>query len=140
MIDRNLVRGLFLMAIAAAFGGAAFRYPVGDLSRAGPGLFPLMISGLLALVAVSMIVRSRFVAPQAFHFEYRNIALILGSLCGFAVVSLFVNMTAGIVFMVFCSSLAGTSFSIKRNLKISLGLLVMAFVFQRFLGLNLPLI
>ena len=41
--------------------------------------------------------------------------------------------------MVFCSSLAGTSYSVVRNLKISAGLVAMAFAFQKLLGLNLPL-
>ena len=35
MNDRNLVRGLFLMAIALVFGLASLRYPMGGFSRAG---------------------------------------------------------------------------------------------------------
>ena len=41
-------------------------------------------------------------------FNVKNIAIILASLCGFAVISEYLNMIAGIVFMVFCSTLAGT--------------------------------
>jgi len=48
-------------------------------------------------------------------------------------------MIAGIVFMVFCASLAGTSYSIVRNLKIAAVLVAVAFVFQKFLGVQLPL-
>jgi hypothetical protein len=43
------------------------------------------------------------------------------------------------VFMVFVASLAGTSYSWKRSLKISAGLIAVAFAFQKLLGLNLPL-
>ena len=68
-----------------------------------------------------------------------SFALILASLCGFAVVSQHLNMIAGIVFMVFCSSFAGTSYSVVRNLKVSAGLIAVAFAFQKLLGLNLPL-
>ena len=35
MNDRNLVGGLFLIAISLAFGLASVRYPMGKLSRAG---------------------------------------------------------------------------------------------------------
>ena len=51
-----------------------------------------------------------------------------------------VNMIAGIVFMVFCASFAGTaSYSVVRNLKIAAGLIAVAFAFQKLLGFNLPL-
>ena len=73
------------------------------------------------------------------EFNFRNIAIILASLCGFAFVSEHFKMIAGIVFMVFCVSFAGTSYSVVRNLKISAGLIAVAFAFQKLLGFNLPL-
>jgi len=140
MIDRNLARGLFLTAIALVFGLGALRYPIGDLSRAGAGLFPLMMSGLLLLIAVATIVRSRFVASARFEFHKANIALLLGSLCAFALVSRLLNMTAGIVAMVFISAFAGSArYSIARNLKVSVGLFLVALAFQKLLGLSLNL-
>ncbi|WP_427911495.1 tripartite tricarboxylate transporter TctB family protein [Ramlibacter sp. MMS24-I3-19] len=140
MNDRNLLRGLFLSAVALAFGLPAFRYPIGDFSRAGPGLFPLMVSSLLLLIGVISIIRSRFVERHAIDFQWRNIALVIGSLCAFALVSEFVNMIAGIFALVFCASFAGkTPYSVVRNLKIVAGLVLVAFAFQKFLGVNLPL-
>jgi hypothetical protein len=139
MIDRNLARGLFLAAFAGAFGIGAMGYSIGNLSHAGPGLFPLMISGLLMLVAVATIIRSRFVAAEKMEFQAKNISLILGSLCAFALASHFVNMTLGIVVMVFLSGFAASSYSVVRNLKVAAGLIAMAFAFHKLLGLNLPL-
>lgn len=139
MNDRNLVRGLFLMMISLGFGLGALQYSVGSLSRAGPGLFPFMVSCLLFLIGVVTVVRSRFVAAVPLDFNLKNIAIVLLGLCGLAVISKFVNMTVGIVFMVFVATLAGTSYSWKRNLKISAGLVAIAFAFQKLLGLNLPL-
>jgi Tripartite tricarboxylate transporter TctB family len=139
MNDRNLVRGLFLIAISLAFGLTSLRYPIGQFSRAGPGLFPLMVSSLLFLIGLLTAVRSRFVERAHLNFNLKNIALIVLSLGGFAVISTYLDMIVGIVFMVFCASLAGTSYSVMRNLKISAGLIVVAFAFQKLLGLNLPL-
>jgi uncharacterized membrane protein len=140
MNDRNLVRGLFLLAISLAFGLTAARYPIGDLARAGPGLFPLMIAGLLGLIAVITIIRSRFVDHVPLEFKPKNITLILGALCGFALVSHFVNMILGIVVMVFIASFAGKSkYSVMRNVYISIGLVLIALAFQKLLGFNLPL-
>jgi hypothetical protein len=127
------------MAIALAFGLTALRYPIGDLSRAGPGLFPVMVSSLLLLIGVSTVVRSFFVEPVRLDLHFKNIALILGSLCGFALISMYLDMVVGIVFMVFCSAFAGSSNSWVRNVKISAGLITMAFALQKLLGLNLPL-
>jgi hypothetical protein len=138
--DRNLVRGLFLLAISLAFGLGALRYPLGQFSHAGPGLFPLMVSSLLFLIGLITVVRSRFDERVHLSFNLKNISIILGSLCGFAVISEHVNMIAGIIFMVFCASFAGTSaYSVMRNLKISAGLIMVALAFQKLLGFNLPL-
>jgi hypothetical protein len=139
MNDRNLVRGLFMIAIALAFGLQSLRYPIGQFSHAGPGLFPLLVSCLLLLIGLITVVRSRFAERVHLDFNMKNIALILASLCGFAVISEHLNMIAGIVFMVFCSSFAGTSYSVARNLKVAAGLIAVAFAFQKLLGLNLPL-
>jgi hypothetical protein len=139
MIDRNLARGLFLMAISLAFGLTALKYPIGDFARAGPGLFPVLVSSMLFLVGVATVIRSRFVDKSKLELSPRNIGIILGSLCGFALITLFVNMIAAIVFMVFFATMAGTNYSWKRNVKIAVGLVLMAFVFSKFLGMNLPL-
>jgi len=140
MIDRNLARGLFLAAIALAFGLGALRYPIGDFARAGAGLFPLMVSALLLLIAVATLVRSRVVAGPRFQFNPVNIALLLSALCAFALVSRVLDMTAGIVAMVFISGFAGTAkYSIVRNIKVSVGLFLVALAFQKLLGLSLNL-
>ena len=139
MNNRNLLRGLFLMAVALLFGGAALRYPSGSFAQGGPGLFPVLVSGLLLLVVLAMVVKSRFTAPEPMDWHYRNIVLIMAALCGFALVSQLVNMIAGIVFMVFCASLAGSSFSFWRSAKIAVALVLVALAFEKLLGLNLPL-
>lgn len=139
MTDRNLVRGVVLIAIALAFGLPALRYPIGDFTRAGAGLFPLLVSGLLLLIGVITVVRSRFVAPLPLEFQYRNITIILTSLCGLALISLLINMTVGIVFMVFFAGFAASSYSVSRNVKVAAALVAVAFAFYKLLGLNLPL-
>lgn len=139
MNDKNLVRGIFLTVFAIVFGVWSTRYSLGEFSRAGPGLFPLLVSGMLFLIGVVTIVRSRFVPHVALDLRIRNITFVLTGLCGFALISEHVNMSAGIIFMVFCATFAGTSYSVLRNVKISAGLIAIAFALQQLLGLNLPL-
>jgi len=138
--NRNFIRGLCLMAIALVFGGVAYNnYTLGELSRSGPGLFPLLVSSFLFVIGVLTVVRSHFVDPVPLDYSVKNIGIILVSLVGFSLISHFVNMILGIVFLVFCSTLAGTSYSLVRNVKISLGLIAVAFAFKHLLGLSLPL-
>jgi len=139
MNNRNLVKGIFLIAISLAFGLQSLRYPIGQFARAGPGLFPLLVSSLLLLLGVTVVVHSFFTERVHLEFNVKNIALILASLCGFALISEHLNMIAGIVFMVFVATFAGTSYSVVRNIKIALGLIAVALFFQKVLGVQLPL-
>jgi len=139
MNNRNLVRGLVLMALALAFGLPSVHYSLGSLSHAGPGMFPFIVSCMLFVIGGITVLRARLVAPVPLNFNPRNIAIILASLCCFALVSLFVNMVVGIVTMVMVATFAASSYSVPRALKISLGLVLIAFAFQKLLGFNLPL-
>ena len=138
MKDRNLLKGLFLVAIALIFGIGALRYPLGRLERPGAGFFPLMVSGIVFVLGAGMIVRSRFTERAAIYFNVKNILIIMGSLAGFALLS-HLNMIAGIVFLVFASAFAGTSYSVRRNAMVAAALVLIAFIFQKGLGLQLPL-
>lgn len=139
MTDRHLLKGLFLIAVALAFGLGSFKYQMGHFERAGPGLFPLLVSSFLFLIGLSIVVRSFFIEKKPLYFNVRNIAIILGSLVGFALASLYINMIVGILFLVFFSTLAGTSYSWWRNVKIAAVLIAVAFLFKDGLGLQLPL-
>lgn len=139
MNDRNLLKGLFLIVIAVGFGLGALRYSIGHLERAGPGFFPLMVSSILFVLGAAMMLRSRFMERVPIYFNVRNIVIIMASLAGFALLSVYVNMIAGIVFLVFCSTLAGTSYSVRRNAIVAAVLVAIAFAFQIGLGLTLPL-
>ncbi len=140
MSNRNFVRGLCIIAIALLFGVTSLmQYKIGELSRSGPGLFPFGVSCMLLLVGIITIVRAHYVDPTPLNYNVKNISLVLLGLCGFAVISEHINMILGIVFMVFVTTYAGTSYSVVRNIKISLGLIAVAFAFKNLLGLNLPL-
>jgi hypothetical protein len=128
------------MAIALVFGLGSLNYNIGHFSRAGPGLFPLLVSCLVFSIGLISVVRSRFVEVVPLNYNMKNIALVMSGLCGFALISRHLNMILGIVFLVFCVSFAGTSYSVVRNIKISVGLIVIAFAFQKLLGLQLPLL
>lgn len=139
MRNQNVLRAIFVIAVSLAFGLGSLRYSVGTFAEAGPGLFPLLISMLLLIMGLVSLLRARFVEAVPMVFAARGFIIILMSFFGFAAISQLVNMIAGIVFMVFCASFAGSSFSWIRNLKIALGLVVIAFLMKKVLGIDLPL-
>lgn len=139
MNHRERLKGIFLIAIALAFGLGALNYPIGKVERAGPGFFPLMVSSILFVLGATMVVRAQFSKRVPAEFNVKNIALIMGSLAAFALLSAYVNMIVGIVALVFVSAFAGRDYSVRRNLTIAAVLIGIAFAFQKGLDLNLPL-
>ena len=140
MNNQNVVRGLFLAAFSMLFGINAFSYNVGTFSRAGPGMFPALVSGLLLLIALITLVQARSAPAVPLDFNLKNIALLLSALCAFALVSKLLDMALGIAALVFIAGVAGQAkYSVLRNAKIAACLIAVAFGFQKLLGLNLPL-
>lgn len=139
MINQNTARGLLLVVVALFFLLQAPGYSIGRLSRPGPGLFPLIVAGLLLLVSFVILVRSRFIEAVPLDFRIRNIALIAASLVSFALVSEYVNMLAGIAVMVTMASLASDDFSIRHTATIIIALCLVAVVMKKGLGVQLPL-
>jgi len=115
-------------------------YQVGTFSRAGPGLFPLLVSCIVGLIGVVMMVRGWVEKPEPITFKVRNIFILLASLVGFVVIAEHFRVIAAVVYLVFVSTLAGSDYSIRRNLLICAMLIAIAFAFRAFLGLNLNLI
>jgi hypothetical protein len=128
------------MAISLAFGLTSMTYSIGKLGKAGPGMFPLIVSGMLFAVGLVTVIRSFFAEPVAFNYNLKNIILVMVGLGGFAVISHHLNMVVAIIFLVFCTAYAAPSFTVMRNIKISACLIAIAFAFKYLLGLNLPLI
>ena len=137
--NQNAGRGWLLAAVALLFLVQAPRLTIGSLSRPGPGLFPVMVASLLLVIAIVIVVRSRFIEAVPFEFRFRNIALIAAGLVGFALVSDYVNMIAGIAVMATMASLASDDFSIPRTATIIAALCLVAVAMKKGLGVQLPL-
>jgi len=138
-MNRNLVRGLAFIAVALFFGIQASTYRLGDLAQAGPGLFPLTVSVIVGVIGLVMVVGSRFRPSELLHFNFKTVAIVMASLVGFAVLTDLVGALVGVVFLVFVSALAGEKYNWKLNLKITLGLMVITYLFSAVLGVGLRL-
>jgi hypothetical protein len=139
LVDKGLAKALVTIVVALAFGLGSLRYKVGTFADAGPGLFPLMISALLLLMGLIGLWQAWRVPGGPIDFKFRGFAIIAISFCGFALLSQFVNMIVGTIFMVFTAGMAGPSFSWSKSLKIAVVLVAVAIFMRQVLGLELPL-
>jgi hypothetical protein len=54
---RDILSGLIFVGFGAAFGYAATGYPIGTAFRMGPGYFPLVLAGLMALLGLAIVAK-----------------------------------------------------------------------------------
>lgn len=140
MVNQNLARGLVLLGISVAFGLGALRYRIGDLAHPEPGLLPLIVSCFLFVIALATIIQSRLEDAVPLQFSIKSIGFIIAAILSFVLLSEHLNMIAAICALVFISTLAAPTYSVVRNLQISLALIAIAFAFKQLLDLNLHLI
>jgi len=81
----EFVVGCALLATAGGFGALAIDMSVGDFAMPGPGLFPLLLAALLALVAVALLVRATRVRSAATGRVDLLPSNVLVALCSLAV-------------------------------------------------------
>ena len=137
LIDASLLPAIMVAVVA------------GLLSFLSPCVLPIVPPYLAYMSGISVGEmkggRSPILAALFFVMGLSTVFLLLG-LAASAFGAFFLGNAeifatiAGIVVMVFLASFAGTArYSIARNLKIALGLVLMALAFQKLLGFNLPL-
>jgi hypothetical protein len=132
----QLWRSVFLLAIAALFGWQTMQLNIGSLTRPGAGLFPALVSGLLAVIAITMMIRTRFETAEPLNLSLRSISYVIAGIIGFAILAHW-SVVPAVIFLVFVSSLAGTDYSIMRCVQLSIALIAIAAAFRYGLGLDL---
>ena len=117
----------------------AMGYSVGAFSKAGPGMFPLIVSIMLLILSGAVIVRTWFMTARPLSFNWRNIGLVTIGLVGFALISEHVNMLVAIVVMVLTASYASDDFKLSRAIILAASLSLIALAMRYGLGFQLPL-
>jgi uncharacterized membrane protein len=69
----------FFMAVSTAFFFIALRYPPGVSGTTGPGFFPMILSGIVFLLAVLLFLNIRKESGEPVHlFSKKNATVFLG--------------------------------------------------------------
>ena len=141
---RDIVGGLLVAGIGAAFFVFAQELEMGTSFRMGPGYFPTILSWLMIALGVAMVGLGLRAARQegAFgHVPWRGLILIVGSTILFGLTLRGLGLIPIVFLVVFACAWASHYGSWRGSLPLSLGVaLFCAGLFVKLLGLPLPLV
>jgi uncharacterized membrane protein len=140
--SKDLSAGLLFIAIAALFAVGTLELDLGTPLRLGPGAFPLLLAGVLALLGLIIVVQAfRHPVAHTITVPWRGIVLILAAPVVFGVAVRGLGLVASIALIVLLSAYASRRMSLKLAIPITIGLtLFCVLVFNVGLGLPLRLV
>ena len=141
-IGKDFLAGATFIAIGLAFAIGASGYETGTLLRMGPGYFPLVLGGLLALLG-ALSIGKQFTAPDEDEIggvPWRSLATILGALLFFGFTIRGLGVIPALFVTSFLAALGGYKVNLVLALATALGLTVLCYlIFILALQLRLPL-
>lgn len=141
---KDLAAGALFIAAAALFAALAAGYDLGTSRKMGPGYFPLVLAGLLALLGLVLVVRSlRFAGTgEAIgKVPWRALALVVAAPLIFGLTVRGLGMVPAIILVVLVSAAASPQSRRPESILLALGLAAFCWaVFIEGLGLPLPLL
>lgn len=139
--NRDAVGGVLLAAIGAFISIYAYtHYPIGQISRMGPGMFPVLLGVALVLIAVAIIAQSAFRGGDGVEISLRSASLILVALAAFAVLVRPFGIVPALLALLLISSLAVPGRRLVQTVLFSAVVTgVIVFIFAYVMNLNLVL-
>jgi hypothetical protein len=140
---KDILSGLIFVGFGAAFGYAASGYELGTAFRMGPGYFPLLLAGALALLGVAIIVKGVTAAAADTPIgvvPWRGAVLILGAVVYFGATVRGLGLVPALFGTALLSALASRHNPALAALVIAAALtLACVLIFHYGLGVAVPL-
>jgi hypothetical protein len=138
---RDVLAGLFFVAVGVAVFLLSRGYGIGTPAHLGPGVFPMLLSGLLVALGIAIaLVAVRDKVAAAVGLSWRPLLLVTAAVgvFGFGLDTL--GLFASVSLMVLVSRAARSGQSVVESLVVALALgAVASFLFYYLLGLPVPL-
>ena len=139
--SKDFWSGVLFCAAGVAAVGFARGYQMGTTMRMGPGYFPTMLGGLLALIGFVLIARTLIQpGPSVGRLAYSKLGLVTVSNLLFAVLLRRLGLVAALILLVVVSAYASKRFRWPVATALAVGLAVgSSIVFVWLLGLPIPI-
>ncbi len=136
---KDVLSGLLFLVLAAVFAWQGSDLTVGTASRMGPGYFPLLLSGALAVLGLAVLINGlRFEGAAPSGIAWRAVIVLTLTILFFGFAMRPLGFIPTIAISVFASTLASTPF--KLTTAITIAAIMTVFTWAVFiLGLGLPL-
>jgi hypothetical protein len=140
--NQDVWAGVMLIGTGVAAVVIARGYPFGTALRMGPGYFPSVLGGLLAIAGLYLLVKGlRSGEKITGHWSLRALIVIPLSLVLFGVLMEHAGFVPALAVLIFGSAAAGTEFKLGEVLLLTVGLTAASVVvFVWALGLPYPLL
>jgi hypothetical protein len=148
---KDFASGVMFMVVGAAFAWGATKYNIGTGARMGPGYFPLMLGGLLALfglvITFNALVIERVGGDKIGKWAWKPMAYIIGAnllfgLClgGIPAIGLkSLGLMVGIYVCTFVASMAEPGWKVKNTFILATGLAILSYLaFIKLIKLQFP--
>ncbi len=118
----------------------AQQYEFGGLRSMGPGFFPVVLGGILAVLGLLIALPAFFRRGEPVKVAWKTMVLVLGSIVVFALTLKLVGLVLATIIAVIISTLADNETRWKGRLLVAAGVaLVTYLVFGLALGMVLPM-
>ncbi|MGK9168178.1 tripartite tricarboxylate transporter TctB family protein [Inquilinus limosus] len=134
--------GLVFLALAASFGWIAQGYSMGRAIKMGPGYFPTMLAGILALIGLITLARSFVLEGEGVgRWAWRGGAIVLGAMLLFGLLLRGGGLVVSLLAVVFVGAAASVQFRAPVAAAAAVGLAAFCVaVFVWGLGLPIPVL
>lgn len=131
--------GAMFLAFGATFAAwAVARYHIGSAVRMGPGYFPAVLGGLLALIGAALLAGSLAIdGPRLPRFNLRPLLMVLASCVAYGYLMQPLGLVLATGALVLISALGGHEFKWREVAVLSVVLVVFS-VLVFVMGLALP--
>jgi uncharacterized protein YacL len=139
---RDFWSGIMFMAFGVLFVGLSAQYQLGTAAKMGPGYFPTMLGGLMAvlglIVSVGAFAKSN-PRTELSKVGWKELGMVLGAVALFALTLPKLGLVIALVLLVFVAALASHEFKAKDTVLSIIFLLILSYgVFVYGLELQFP--